>query len=645
MREWFVSPDGCDRNSGTADEPFASLAAAVEGSRAIAGVVRRIVVCAGEYFLEDTIELDCRDEGLVIEAEEGSQVVIYGGRKIEGWEKDGDEFYSAVVENVGGREWDFRSLLVGGRFCERARLPEVGRYEHLSRFDVGWATSIERPAHPGFWREPTWEEVTTLVFKEGDIDREIDIKNAELTIFNSWETSLVGVESIDWETNTVRFLNRSGMPPGAFGTHEFVIRNTREGMTKPGQWYLDRSRGRVVYWPLEGEDMGSVEVIAPTVESIIRIVGTKDRSVRNITIRGLGLSMTTTRLEGVEETYGEIINYDGGDRTGRVDGALFACYLEGCSFADLEVANAAGQGVKMFEVKDSRIENCHVHHIGGRGVTLLGHGTVFDNCHVHDIGLIYPAIEAVAVRGQYGEGITVSNCEIHDVSYTAIHVITAHNHIVENNLIYNAMQEMRDGSGIYLSFCHYVTVRGNFVRDVEIDPISKATRKEGEYMHTQAHAYYLDEESENCLIENNLSLNCPSPYQGHQARNNIFRNNFFINEKDDILWHMPLSWSESVNRNVLYSGKGAILMGNPGAITNFENNLLFSGCGKVAAYETFFYNPTGQGQLDMTKGSVVSDPLIEEYRSGKIKLSPDSPANGLGISEIDVSGAGLKDRV
>ncbi len=640
MKEWFVNPTGSNKNTGSADQPLATLAAAVEASRQ-ADSPKRIVVQAGQYYLEDAIELDSRDEGLTIESETEAKAVFYGGKKIEAWQPDGDRFYAASVEDVEDRSWDFRTLLVNDRFCDRARLPETGRYEHLSRFNVGWATTLERPCHGGFWREPTLEEVTTMVFNEEDVSPDIDVKNAEVTIFNSWETSLVGLESIDWKANTFKFCNRSGMPPGAFGTHQFAIRNTREGMTRPGQWYLDRTNSKVVYWPLPGEDMDAAHVVAPAVESIIRIIGTEDSPVKNITIKGLTLSMTTTTLEGVKETYGEIVNYDGGDRTARVDGALFAIHVKDCNFANLEVSNAAGQGIKMFAVDDSKIENCHIHHSGSRAVTLCGNGTVFDNCHVHDVGLVYPAVEAVAVRGMFGDGITISNCEIHDVSYTAIHVITAHNHVVENNLVYNAMREMRDGSGIYLSFCHYVTVRGNFVRDVEIDPLSKAKRKEGEYMHTQAHAYYLDEQSENCLIEGNLALNCPSPYQGHQARNNEFRNNFFINENDDILIHLALSWSENFNRNVWYSKK-AVLLGNAKAITSFENNLLYSGCGKIQAHDTFFYDPTGKAELDMSKGSIASDPLFTEYKNGKVELSPDSPAAALGIEPIDVSDAGVK---
>ena len=34
-------------------------------------------------------------------------------------------------------------------------------------------------------------------------------------------------------------------------------------MTSPGQWYHDRARQRVVYWPRPGEDMRRVTVVAP----------------------------------------------------------------------------------------------------------------------------------------------------------------------------------------------------------------------------------------------------------------------------------------------------------------------------------------------------------------------------------------------
>ena len=38
------------------------------------------------------------------------------------------------------------------------------------------------------------------------------------------------------------FANPAGHPPGAFGIKKYVIWNIREGMSEPGQWFLDRAK-------------------------------------------------------------------------------------------------------------------------------------------------------------------------------------------------------------------------------------------------------------------------------------------------------------------------------------------------------------------------------------------------------------------
>ena len=69
------------------------------------------------------------------------------------------------------------------------------------------------------------------------------------------------------------FSNPLGHPPGAFGVNKYVVWNVREGLAEPGQWYLDRTAGKLVYWPLAGEDMNAALVVAPRVESILQLRG------------------------------------------------------------------------------------------------------------------------------------------------------------------------------------------------------------------------------------------------------------------------------------------------------------------------------------------------------------------------------------
>jgi len=62
----------------------------------------------------------------------------------------------------------------------------------------------------------------------------------------------------------------------------------------------------------------TAEVFTPTIESIIRIKGTKESPAKNITLRGLKLSVTTTPLMA------------GGFGAAKFDGAVSVTNAENC---------------------------------------------------------------------------------------------------------------------------------------------------------------------------------------------------------------------------------------------------------------------------------------------------------------------------
>ena len=53
----------------------------------------------------------------------------------------------------------------------------------------------------------------------------------------------------------------------------YYVENVREALDAPGEWYLDRKTGVLLYWPREGEDMAKAEVVAPVLGELVRIVG------------------------------------------------------------------------------------------------------------------------------------------------------------------------------------------------------------------------------------------------------------------------------------------------------------------------------------------------------------------------------------
>jgi len=611
---FYVAPNGNDVWSGRLarpdasgrDGPFATLHAACRAARQVGTLRQRnIVVREGDYFLGEPVLLTHEDNGLTIEAAGGERICLYGGREVSLWEPDGDGLYAAAVAGVKEGTWDFRALIVNGRYCSRARLPETGFLEHASVFDVPWMSTTGG----GWKRKPTEAELTTMQYKPEDLGPWLDVRNAEITVYHMWDESLIGLAANDPDSHTLTFSTPSGHPPGAFGVKKYVVWNVREGMTRPGRWYLDRTRGKVVYRPLPGEAMSEARVIAPAVESIITLKGTRDHPVKDIAIRNLMLSATTTPLRA------------GGFGAGRFDGAITATNAENCTFAGLEILNVGGQAIKV-SGSNLLVGQCHTHHVGACGIRFNGDGIRIADNEVHDVGLTYPS--AIALTGG-GKDCCVTHNHVYRTPYSAV-TCGGQGNILEGNRIHHAMQELHDGAGIYCFGGKGLVLRGNFIYDI-VDT--------GGY---GASAYYLDEQCEGCTVEKNLSINVARPSHNHMAKNNTIRNNVFVSD-GDMQITFPRSSGYTFEENVLYAG-GRITFDNYEGITTAAANILFSGEGKVECRKLDQYSRIGSYALEPNRTNAQTDPLLTAYRLGKIEFAPDSPSRELGIEPIDVSDAG-----
>jgi hypothetical protein len=321
------------------------------------------------------------------------------------------------------------------------------------------------------------------------------------------------------------------------------------------------------------------------------------------------LSVTTTPLQA------------GGFGAGRFEGAVTIASAHDCRLIDLEIVNVGGQGIKATG-NNLRIERCYVHHTGACGIRCRGTGCIVDDNHIHDVGLTYPS--AIALQGG-GRDCRISHNEIHETPYTAVNC-GGQNNRIEHNLIYHAMQELHDGAGIYCFAGKGLILRGNFIRDI-VDT--------GGY---GASAYYLDERSENCLVEGNLSVGIVRPSHNHMAKENTIRNNVFISDADARLT-FPKSSDYTLEKNVVWA-KGKIVLENPDAITKLQNNMLFSEAGLVQARKLNNYSRSGTYRLKEEAGNLLVDPLVMEFKTGIVKFDPMSPVGKLGINPIDVSCAG-----
>lgn len=545
-----VGPVGADTNAGTRDKPFATLAAARDAARKAGAGPHRIEVLPGAYYLEKTLELDARDNGLTIAAVEAGQAVLYGGTPVTGWRRDGEKFWCAEAAGVQDGAWDFRALVVNGRLPDRARLPESGTFIHKSVFDVRWLSSVGG----GWERKATPEELTTLLYAPADVPATLDVQNAEVRVYHMWDESLLGVASNDVVRHALTFKAAAIAPPGAYGVKKYVIFNTREGLTRPGQWYLDRTAGRIVYWPLPGEDMAQAKVIAPRLQCVVKIAGTAKQPVEHITLRGLAIQATTTPLKS------------GGFGASVFDGALRLERAQHCSVEQVEICNVGGQGLVAQQVTDCQITDSQFHHIGACGIKADGSASRIARNHIHHVGCFYPSAVALSVstyawRTPGTQGFQVQRNEIHDAPYCGI-IGSGGNHLFEENLISRVMRELQDGGAIYGGMSHCI-LRGNIVRDVV---------KMGEGYGVSS--YYLDEGAQDCIVERNVSIGVERPTHNHIARGLIIRDNVFSAETNMVLSFQRSAGCTFTGNSLYVPGKLSI--SQPSAIKTWTHNAIIT---------------------------------------------------------------------
>lgn len=600
-----------NENDSSIVKNFNSIGDALYASRQYSeNASKTILLGKGDYYLSETIRLDSNDEGLTIEGESKEEVKIYAGRKITNWEKGEGNFWVAKLPEVQTDKWFFRSLLVNGRFVERARYPEKGRLYHDTKFNGVWLSTAQ-----GGWKdEPTEAELTQMKFKKEDIGPDFEKENAELTIMHHWDETLVGVKSIDFQNLTLTTSIKTGHPIGSWNTQEYIIWNTSRGMTKPGQWFLDKKNGQLVYWPIPSEDMKTINVVAPVYENAIRI-----ENAKNITLKNLSIHSSNTPM--IVGSFGAKL----------FDGAVSLKNSNHCKFSNLQISGATGWGLKLFG-EDITVEDCHVHDVGAGAIYVIGSNAIIKNNYIHHVGRIYfssialyagvtdPNAKEEWEFGKDKKNVIISHNEIHDGPYVGIGIGGSDN-IIEYNKVARVMQELADGSGLYATFCKNLVMRGNYISD-----LTPGT-------HGKVSAYYLDELTDSSLVENNISFGIEVPSHNHMTKDNMIRNNIFINDGPMVIT-LPRCERTSFINNVFVSNSSVRFAHKINGIATISGNVFDVPDGQVneSVYETL-YKEGEDVKLALGKDNSISNAGII-LEGTKVLFEPSSVALKMGIKPI-----------
>ena len=545
--------------------PDSSLTDAVRKARELRRLGKAetvtIYLAPGTYTLNEPLRLRPEDSGLTIS---GEGAIISGGMPITGWKRQG-KLLVADVPDFNGRPIDFRQLWVNGRKAVRAR--DVSDFEQMYRIRANDKK-----------RQTLWvpKEAVTPLLQGGKL--RADSRYAELVLHEMWCVANLRIKDITVQGDSagIRFHQPeakvqfehpwpSPMTPDTQHPSPFYLTNAKVLLNEPGEWYHDIREHKLYYMPREDEGTQPKEAVVPVVETLVECIGTAERPVRNIYIKGVTFSHTTWMRPSMQ---GHVPLQAGMYLT---EAYKLRPQIDRPNNHKLDNQGWLGRANAAVEIswgENIRFEGCTFRHLGGSGLDYITgcKGGSVSGCTFSDIamngyvcGSFSPAglethlpyqptdfrevctsqtVEqslfedvtnedwgCVAICAGYVSGITIEHNTIHNVSYTGISLgwgwnrdlVCMKDNKVHANLIYDYAQHMYDCAGIYtLGNQPGTMITENVVRD-----IAKPS-----YVHDPNHWFYLytDEGSSNITIRDNWTPE-EKYLQNANGPGNVWENN------------------------------------------------------------------------------------------------------------------------
>jgi hypothetical protein len=400
--------------------------------------------------------------------------------------------------------WPNGTELPFGTIVDAGSVPRVG--DTSNRGGI-FAYSGDRPLG---WHDPTEAWVTGFMHW-------------------AWADDSIRIASLDPIARTVTLSDphlyglASGQP-----WQQYHFENVLEELDAPGEWYLDRRRGRLFFWPptpLAGQEI----VVSMLDDPLVSIDGASNVQLRNLVFeysRGMGVYIaggdhnrvdhcTLRHLGTVGVSIGsEIVHFEATDtpeprQVGDLQAHLYA-------HSEWDAIAGTDNGVVASEFSDL-----------GAGAIILGGGNrptltpagnfVVDN-DIHDVSRLTPTRPAVFV---HGVGLRVANNRIHGVPQQSIY-LEGNDHLVELNEIYDGLHAADDEGAVYLGRDpseRGVVIRWNYLHDLGGGP-----------GHTTG--IYLDDGESGISVYGNVFYHVGSDLYGavftHAGAYNTIENNMFI---------------------------------------------------------------------------------------------------------------------
>ncbi|WP_430931157.1 right-handed parallel beta-helix repeat-containing protein [Saccharicrinis sp. 156] len=697
-KDFFVSPEGNDKNPGSKELPFLSFERALTETARHAGKEGvTFWFSEGSYYLNETLLFDNKYSGtlekpVVFSAIAGTKVTVKGSKVLDElkWEKYKNGIY--VTDVPAGLSFD--QLYVNGQKQIRARFPNYD-YNNPLRGGDGYQQVTDGTNH----RYDEWFSFDPEQFTKKEWENpETGIVHAFQS--HNWGNMQYRIKGIDRKENKV-LLDEGGWQlqriHGIGGKGEksswFFIDNIFEELDVAEEWFLDTETNQLYYYPNADVAINDLIIEVPVVKDLIQLKGTKENPVSNIHFRGF--TFTHSRFTFMED-YEPVARGDWAIHRG---GAVFMEGAENCSVEDCNFNELGGNGVFMSAYnRNNQVKNCAFVSLGESGVCFVGSpkavrfyqtwddkeidgkdwnemrknmdlepgpktpdypkNCVVENCVMHDFGNVGKQVAGVYISMSHK--IRVSHNTIYNCPRAGICINdgTWGGHIIENCDIWETVRETGEhgpfnswgrerqwlsGSGSNKDFKKELTLLD------AIDKVIIRNNRIANYRKSISAGNWtidLDDGSSNFEIYNNLNLGSTI-----KLRDGVLRkvyNNITVSAVP-LGWHVwPENSEDDVYQNVFVISGAVPGKGEPTKqfarpirlpstakwSSNYDYNLYWN-VNFPETPEIIKDKSLKQWQVEgYDLNAIIADPLFVDPQNGDYSLSKNSPALQLGFKNF-----------
>lgn len=660
----YVSPDGRDTNSGVKTHPLATPEGARTRARQVRGqhigIPLDIVFAPGTYALETSFVLTAQDGGdslrnVTYRAAKTGTVHLSGGTLISKYRPVSDPSILKKVDPAcKGNLLECDLTAEGIRETGSLRARGFGRPIAPSPLELFINAEPMRLAR---WPNSEWALVadtlagsrdSVFVYAGSRPSRWTDETDIWLHGYwtYDWADTYTRVSAID----TARRLMTTTAPHGYAGytpRKRYAALNILAELDEPGEYYIDRTRNILYFWPPDQRNLR--EVTVSLLESPLIVLD----HTSGVTFAGFILECS--RGAGVEIVGGhhntiagcEIRNIGSvGISIGRLEPMLGSRIYDSTLYS-----GDAGH--------HNGVQSCTIRQCGEGGVILCGgdrstlepgHNYV-DNCHITDCCRWSKTYRAAVYM--WGVGNRLSHSVMHNLPHTAA-FFWGNDHILEYNEIYDVCRETGDAGAFYQG--RDWSQRGNVIRHNYFHDVRGVQGQEG---FIDVMSVYMDDFACQTTVSGNIFVNGGRTVMIGGGRDIVLENNLIIDG------HPAVHVDARAKRDwaaTMFDGPNSVLLTRLQAVRHAEppyssryprlatilKDSFAVPEGNVIRHNIFYggiWRELQDGVTDslvLFEGNVVdTDPGFVSARDRDFRLRPDAPIFRSGFRRLETEKIGL----